>query len=217
MKNKKQLWLFGTFLFIAAFVFITALAANAKPDIEQQIAKPPKDKGNWVGAWAASPRGPLEDGISRRGFHHQTLRQIVHPHMEGSKLRIRLSNTFGKDPVTFDEVHVAVSKQGAKTVPGSDHPVTFDAHNKVTIPPGKAVFSDPVSMHVSGKGELAVSIYVDGDSGPATWHPHSLQNAYISGAGNHTAEAKDAAFSKKVTGWFWLDGIDVKAKPSVKG
>src|SRR4051812_36000764 len=75
---------------------------------------------HWVGAWSASPSDSAHDG-----FGDQTLREIVTPHLGGSSLRLRLSNRFGRDAVTFDAVTVALRDRGAALALGSARPVTF--------------------------------------------------------------------------------------------
>ncbi|MGP4107751.1 SGNH/GDSL hydrolase family protein [Virgibacillus sp. L01] len=173
-------------------------------------------KGEWVGAWTASMQSPGEDGVSHKGFENQTIRLILRPHIDGEKMRIRVSNTFGLDPLTIDEVHVAITKNGSEIIPGTDQKVTFGGDEKVTIPSGEKEFSDPIPLKVNSEKNLAVSVYVKDKTGPATWHPHSMQTTYIS-TGNHVSDSGSSAFKTKEEAWFWLDGVDVVADSSVKG
>jgi lysophospholipase L1-like esterase len=167
----------------------------------------------WVGAWSASPQPPnaVLDAISDRGFADQTLRLIVRPHAGGNWLRLRLSNTFGDRPVTFGRVEVGRRQSGAALHPGSNHPVTFAGHRRVTIPAGATVPSDPVPLQVMAEQDLAVSLFLPGPTGPATWHWDARQTSYISTAGDHTRDAEAVAFATPVTSWFFLDGLDVRA------
>ncbi|PAV27941.1 hypothetical protein CIL05_18890 [Virgibacillus profundi] len=171
---------------------------------------------NWVGAWAASLQAPYEDGLSSEGFEDQTLRFIIQPHIDGKRMRIRLSNVFGTDPLTVDEVHVAVSDNGAETVPGTEKQITFENAKKVTIPPGEKVFSDPLAFEVSSDEALAVSIYVHDKTGPASWHPRSIQTSYIA-SDNQVEETGASAFKTEEEAWFWLDGVDVIPDSPVNG
>jgi lysophospholipase L1-like esterase len=183
-----------------------------KPRISTSTA--PKQESRWIGTWATSPQAPWSD----KGFTNQTVRMIIHPHLDGKKLRIRLSNTFGEKPLTFGKVHVAISNGNGKIVPGTDHQVTFDGSQSVTIPVGQEIKSDPVSLAVKSGQNLVISCYVPGDSGPATWHFNSNQDTYISDEGDHTADIGTSDYpSKTGNGWYWLDGVDVLADPSVKG
>lgn len=167
----------------------------------------------WVGAWSASPQPPnaVLDPISARGVADQTLRLIVRPHAGGAGLRLRLANTFGDRPVTFGRVEVGRRQSGAALIPGSNHPVTFDGQRSVTIPAGAEARSDPVPLRVQAEQDLAVSLFLPGPTGPATWHWDARQTNYISTAGDHTRDTGAAAFATPVTSWFFLDGLDIRA------
>jgi lysophospholipase L1-like esterase len=172
----------------------------------------------WVGAWSASPQPPTAltaNGISQRGFADQTLRLIVHPHAGGSWLRLRLSNTFGGRTVTFGRVEVGRRQSGAALVAGSNHLVTFGGRRSVMIPVGAEALSDPVPLQVKAEQDLAVSLFVRGQTGPATWHWDARQTNYISTAGDHTGDVGGAAFATTVTSWFFLDDVDVRPAPTM--
>jgi hypothetical protein len=44
---------------------------------------------------------------SHRRFNRQTLRQIVHTSVPGSRARIQISNLFGAQPLRIEDVHLA--------------------------------------------------------------------------------------------------------------
>jgi lysophospholipase L1-like esterase len=195
---------------LAAVALLAALAATSP------ASATPTNRAShlrWVGVWSTSPQPPsaVLDGISARGFADQTLRLIVRPHASGDWLRLRLSNTFGDRPVTFGRVEVGRRQSGAALVPGSNHPVTFGGQRSVAIPLGAKARSDPVPLQVKAEHDLAVSLFVPGPTGPATWHWDARQTNYISTAGDHTRDAGAAAFATPVTSWFFLDGLDVRA------
>ncbi|WP_221566667.1 SGNH/GDSL hydrolase family protein [Alkalihalobacillus sp. TS-13] len=205
-----QYFILATGIIIFLSLCIAAFDVDSSNGSEQ-------DKGNWIGAWTASMQQPGEDGVSKQGFEDQTIRMIIKPNMDGKKLRIRMANTFNSDSLTIEEVHVARVKTGAETVSGSDKQVTFEGDQKVTIPAGNRTFSDPIPFNVKSDEKLAVSIYVKEKSGPATWHPRSMQTNYISEPGNHSSNTDDKAFKKKEDAWFWMDGIDVIPDTKVDG
>ncbi|MEC5422551.1 SGNH/GDSL hydrolase family protein [Virgibacillus sp. C22-A2] len=196
-------------------IFIILIIVSIYGDGEWGASTEMPDKDNWVGAWTASMQSPYDEGVSHKGFENQTLRLIIHPQVSGKEMRIRLANTYGSNPLSIEEVHAAVSKNGAEIVPETDQQVTFGGEQKVTIAPGEKEFSDPISFEVNGEDNLAISLYVSGDTGPATWHPHSMQTTYIS-SGNHVSDADNSRFEKEEA-WFWLDGVDVIPDPPVKG
>jgi lysophospholipase L1-like esterase len=73
------------------------------------------------------------------------------------------------------------------------------------------VVSDPVELTVSDLANLAVSIFVSGATGPATWHFDSRQTSYISPPGDFTGITVMPLDPQSPTtqSWFWLAGIDV--------
>src|SRR5262249_16959549 len=58
-------------------------------------------------------------------FTNQTLRQIVHTSLGGSKARVVLSNAYGTAPVTIGAAHIAVRGTQASIQAGSGRPLTF--------------------------------------------------------------------------------------------
>jgi lysophospholipase L1-like esterase len=173
---------------------------------------------NWIGAWSTGLIAPIDTGISCEGFKNVSLRQIVHPHIDGSKIRIKLSNLYGMKAVTFNSVHVALQDIGASIIPLTDRKVTFNSgKSEVTILPGTECWSDPIDLKIADCRNLAISVYIADSSGPATWHPMALQTNYISNPGNHTTNTKADEYIKPVTSWFWLNGVEVVADERVKG
>jgi lysophospholipase L1-like esterase len=173
---------------------------------------------NWIGAWSTSLTAFNETGISYDGFCNTTLRQIIHPLIDGSKARIKLSNFFGIKSVTFNSVHIALQDVGAAIFPGTDRKVTFNfGQSTVTVRPGAEVLSDPVAMPIVAGRNLTVSLYLASSSGPTSWHRLAIQTNYISNPGVHTADINAGEYPKTTTSWFWLAGLEVVADEAVKG
>ncbi len=119
------------------------------------------------GSQAAANQRPTGPIVS---FNNQTLRMIVHTSIGGNRARIQLSNVFGAAPLRIGSAHIALRAKDSAIVPGSDRALTFSGKPSFTIPPGAVVVSDPVSLEVPQRGDLAVSLFVPGDTGPATQH-----------------------------------------------
>jgi lysophospholipase L1-like esterase len=166
---------------------------------------------HWVGTWGTSLHEPDlgVPGLANTGFNNQTLRQIVHTSVGGRQVRIRLS-AFGAKSLVIGAAHIALQLSGLTIVAGSDRTLTFGGKPTITIPAGALVLSDPVNLNVPALGNLAISIFVPENTGPATWHFEARQTSYVSPAGDFTASATmpgaPAAFA-----WFWLAGVDVLA------
>lgn len=169
------------------------------------------DHERWVGTWGSSLHDPDLGipGLANLGFNNQTLRQIVHTSAGGRRVRVRFS-TFGAKGLVIGAAHIALHAGGAAIVPGSDRTLTFGGLTSITIPPGALVLSDPVALDVSALSNLAVSIFVPENTGPATWHFESRQTSYVSPPGDFTASAVLPSVATPVA-WFWLAGVEVAA------
>ena len=160
--------------------------------------------------------------------NNQTLRMILKPDLWGDTMRIRLSNTWGMGPVTFGAVALGLQSFSGATVAGTNTPVMFNGNPSVTLSAGQEIFSDPVKLkwvHMTGPSEtgyvdptvdgrnLAISIYVPGQSGPMTYHSNALQESFLAApdSGDHTMDDGDFAFPFETSSWFFVDEVDVLA------
>ena len=198
--------------------FIAILLLQLLPAIALMADEPHKYRGdndeNWVATWSTTLHQP-DLGIpvlANSGFHNQTLRQIVHATVGGRKVRVRFS-TFGASDLVLGAAHIALAGQGSAVIPGSDRALSFGGKPSIITPPGAPVVSDPVELAVPDLGNLAITIYLPQDTGPATWHFDARQISYISGGGDFTGSTVmplDAAIPTTQS-WFWLAGVDVMA------
>jgi lysophospholipase L1-like esterase len=146
------------------------------------------------------------------GFEQQTLRLLVHPTRGGEAVRIRVCNTFGKQPVEIGEAAIALEAAGAATVRGSAKPIHFAGRASSTVAPGQSVMSDPVSFSFEPDRMLAVSLFLPSSTGPATVHPLATQTSYVSGHGNFVSETSGESFATKISVWPLVCGLEVRAK-----
>jgi lysophospholipase L1-like esterase len=136
------------------------------------------------------------------------VRNIIYTSVGGNSLRVRVSNTFGTAALQVGAVSVGVVLDGAQLVPGTSHTLTFGGKTATTIPAGAQALSDPLTMGVRPLTELAVSVYLPSDTGPATNHSDAQQNNYIA-SGDHTGDAAAAAYATITGSWYFVDGLDV--------
>jgi lysophospholipase L1-like esterase len=181
--------------------------------IGAEASRADEDRANqhWVGTWSNALHQPDlgVPGLANSGFNDQTLRQIVHVSIGGACVRVRLS-AFGASSVVIGSAHIALHAMGASTVPGSDRTLTFSGAPSTTVPAGALVVSDPVELDVPDLSDLAVSIYLPGTTGPATWHFEGLQTSFISPPGDFTS-SRVMPISATTLARFWLAGVEVLA------
>jgi len=163
----------------------------------------------WIGTWAAAPQ-PFMPGRLET-FRNQTLRLILHTSIGGTRLRIRLSNTYGDGPLVIGGAHLARRTAGPDVEPNSDRVVTFDGKPAVTVPKGATIVSDAVQLAVPALSDLAISLYLPGETPAKTNHLLALQRSYVSPeTGDSTGLAKFAA-ARTIRSWPFLTGVEVDA------
>ena len=164
----------------------------------------------WVGAWAAPPSGASGRSGETRD---ETVRVILTPVLGGSRVRVRLSNRFGRRPVTFASATVARRAAGADVVPETLARLTFAGRTSATAAPGEDVVSDPVGLRVRAFEALAVSVHVPHAAGAATEHHAGRQTSYLTpdGAGDHAADPSGDAFTQRTTSRPFVTAVDVTA------
>lgn len=184
---------------VAALLAFTPLSAVAAP-------------AHWVGSWAAAQQLPeAQNALAPAALRDATLRQVVRLSTGGSRIRLRLSNAFGAQPLVIDSVHVAraLSPATARIDPASDKPVTFNGAASVTIPAGASYLSDPVAMTAAPLSVLAVSLHLPDAPDRQTGHPGSRSTSYLA-HGNRSAAA-DLPDAQKVEHWYQLADIEAEA------
>lgn len=163
------------------------LAALASP----MAAAGGADGSKWVTSWHASPQPVWQKDFLLSTqipelLDRQTVREMVRISSGGRRIRIALSNRYGKSPLVFGEVHVAQAGAGSTILEGSDRLLRFGGQPSVTVPPGATVVSDPVDLEVRPLSRLAVSSYFPQPTVPETFHWGEQQIGYIA-AGNATS------------------------------
>ena len=150
---------------------------------------------HWVGTWAAPPQGvwgtdfPVPWNVPRT-LWNQTVRQVAHVSLGGTRVRVIFSNEFGTAPLVIGAAHIARAGDGAAIEAGKDRALTFGGAPSITIPPGAPAISDPVDLDVSALGNVAVSLFLPEVTPVATAHWEGVQTTYISDTGDHTADTE---------------------------
>jgi lysophospholipase L1-like esterase len=193
------------------------------PATEAQRGRP----DHWVGTWATAvvprpqpaPGAAQGRGAAPHNFNNQTLRQVVHVSLGGSRVRVVLSNAFGTAPLAIGGASIALRQKDAAIASDSTRALSFSGAPATTIAAGATAVSDPVSLTVPALADLAIDVYLPGDTAastsPLTTHTAALQTSYVSTTGNH-AGAATFPVSATTQSWFFLSAVDVSA-PATAG
>ncbi|WP_406155226.1 SGNH/GDSL hydrolase family protein [Streptomyces sp. NBC_00882] len=189
----------------ARLLAVTVAAAALQATLAPAAVSPP----DGVITWGTSAY-PIGESAADRGY-----RMVVHTSVGGTDPRIRLSNAFGHQPVTFDSVYAGLQLKDAELVRGTNRPLTFDGFSSVTVEPGATVYSDPLSGRLAAGSNLVVSLHTPDAAGPVTGHWMALQTSYAT-QGDHTAEESGAHWTEGIGSWFYLDAVSVRT-PAATG
>jgi lysophospholipase L1-like esterase len=168
---------------------------------------------HWVGTWGCAPQLVEPGNLPPVPLSGKTLRQFVHISVGGDRLRVRLSNDYGKSAVSINSADVALAGDHNGVVNGNidvstEMPLTFNGAPSVNIPPGETVVSDPLDFDVPALTNLSISIYF-GDVSATTinGHPGSRTTSFIQ-PGN-ALDAASMPTANKAAHWYFITGVDV--------
>src|SRR5579875_2523593 len=185
--------------FLASLLLLPslALAATHKPANTAN--------GHWVGTWSTAPVSTSNSNFSE----DTTLREIVHVSIGGSSVRIVLSNAFGTDTLKIGGANVALVAEGSN-IKGSAVPALFSGQPAVDIPAGAEVVSDPIALPLPALSDLAVTVFLPGQTvSTVTQHGFADQTNYEL-AGNQLTSG-DFAGATTLRSWPFLKAVEVSA------
>jgi len=166
----------------------------------------------WIAAWASAQMEPAGDQVVPADWlEDATLRQVARVGIAGPRLRVRLSNAHGTEPLAIGGATIARSagNETARIDPGSLEVLTFGGNQATVIPAGAEVWSDPVELAVKAGADLAVSLYLPKAPARPTGHPGSRATSYF--APGNQASAETLPTDRTAPRWLILAGIEVFA------
>jgi lysophospholipase L1-like esterase len=151
--------------------------------------------------WTASPQLPSEGftpNWSREGFWRQSLRQVVRLSGGGERVRIRLSNAYGTSALRV----AGASAAGLR--------LAFGGEPGVEIPARGEAVSDGVQLAVGAGESLAVTLYFEAATGPATFHAQAFTTSHR-GEGDLLEDVTGEGFDATSQSWYFLSAVEVDA------
>ncbi|NRQ35876.1 SGNH/GDSL hydrolase family protein [Nonomuraea sp. NN258] len=167
--------------------------------------------GQWVAGFRSAVISPFEQIklAEPRGFRDETVRQTLVLAGGGERIRVRLTNRYGRDPLTIGATRVALRRAEDAIVQETTREVRFGGAGEVVIPPGGEVVSDPVELAVEAGAELALSLHLPDETGLATFSHQPVETAYVARGNQVDAPALPGA--DEVVARFYVSGVDVSA------
>lgn len=168
---------------------------------------------HWVASWQASPQTAwgadfLFPTLVPATLQDQTFRQTARISLGGPRLRVRLSNAYGTQPLRIGAASVAAH---AGVTP---QPLSFDGQPGVSIEPGQERLSDPLAVATDDRQALQISVFVPGPTPVQTFHWEGRQTSWIAPGDQSQTQALSGASS--TTARLFLAGIEVEAAASAR-
>ena len=191
---------------IAVVVFLGATAPFSASHSDAAPAG-----AHWIGTWATAeqPARPAD----AQTFRNRTLRLIVRTSAGGKRLRIKVSNLFGDQPLAIGSAHVARRAGAADIEASSDRMLTFRGAPSTTIPPRSAAISDPIDLDAPPLSDLAISLFFPQTAVATTSHSLALQTSYVAPESVDAAAEARFPVERTIASWPFLAGVDVAASP----
>lgn len=94
---------------------------------------------DWNFSWSLQPAETSSIGITTRGYVQKITAMCS---LEGESIRLEMANECGSAPLCFDSILIGLSGGGKSA------PLTLGGNEKICIPAGERLFSDPAPLAV---------------------------------------------------------------------
>ncbi|WP_309230430.1 SGNH/GDSL hydrolase family protein [Nocardia sp. SYP-A9097] len=191
---------------------VTALAAllAALLVFAGAAAAAPVSGPGWQSVWATATQLPnmsFAPNWAQEGFANQSVRQVIRVSSGGSVLRLRLSNSYGTQPLEVTGATLARTDKGVSVRPDSLRPLTIGANQTFRIAAGTEAVTDPIVLPVAPLDSLTVTLYFAQPTGPATYHAQALGTSFR-GTGDHRADIAGDGFTETSESSYYLAAVE---------
>ncbi|MBQ8503843.1 MAG: Ig-like domain-containing protein [Clostridia bacterium] len=150
-----------------------------------------ENEEKWVCAWGTAPTKIGVDGYQNIAAYmgDVTARVVITPTASGEKLRIKISNKYGDEPLVLTRVTVSKSMGGSKIDTASTKIITFnEGYQGISLAAGEEIYSDPVVFPVTAtQDKIAISMYAESFTEISTMGL-SGADSYLTFGGDKTSE-----------------------------
>jgi lysophospholipase L1-like esterase len=194
---------------------IAALALALVLGQDALAGAPATGPARWITTWYAAPQPGWDSGFALpmnvpASLGQQSVRERLRVSAGGQRIRIVLSNRYGRQPLRVGGVRVALAHDArAANGAGPALPLTFGGQAAVSIAPGADATSDPVALAVSPLARLEVTSYLP-DPTPVTSFHWGAQQTLAIEAGD-TLGAAAAAQADRIGGRLFTAAVLVEA------
>lgn len=163
--------------------------------------------GHWAGTWGTAVQQVEPNNMPPKpGLEGNTIRQIVRVSVGGDKIRLKLSNEYGKSELSIARVEVAEFLDNG-TISSKQVVLKFAKSSQVCVQPGASVVSDAAGFKLKPRMTLAVTIGFTKVPSVVTGHPGSRTTSFLA----EGLQPSDTMFNSavKTDHWYFIQGLEV--------
>ena len=132
----------------------------------------------WKTAWSYLP---INYNTVLGSISNITQRTCFRNNLNGTEIKLKFSNRYGKERLILDDVVLGKKKRG-RTFIGDSTAVTYEGNRRIVLQPGEEYYSDVIHLTVSDQEDLVLSVYVkettDISCVCCTWYAKSWNTRY---------------------------------------
>lgn len=111
----------------------------------------------WTVGWKYLP---IDYGFPLGCLGKVTQRTIFKNNLNGNKIRLKISNKYGKDPLVLEKIIVAAKTFRDNNVENLKA-ITFKGNRKICIEPGVDFYSDEAEWNIEAGKDIVIFIYIE--------------------------------------------------------
>ncbi len=184
---------------LALFVVLVGLLGSA--------ATAASFERSWVGTWATAPIIENRDATTP-DFNRATLRQVVRVSTGGSRVRLKLSNAFGRTALILAAAELALAADGSARSDATAFPLRFNTQPGATIPAGAVLLSDPIDLPMPALADVVITLQIESAPEVITGHPGARATSWWLPTASVPSDGWGQAH--RVDRWYFITGIDVE-------
>ncbi len=201
----------------------TAAAAEPKVD-DKPETKPSKEdnkdsmdvmteKTKWIAAWSTAMLTAGDNETPKNpSLSQNTVRQQIRVSYGGEKLKLVLSNEYGKSDLVIESI--MISKHGKVSKPdtdlGTQKSLTYNGKKKITIPAGKKITTDELDFEFSALEDLTITMKLGSVPSVITSHTASRCTTWVI-KGNHVSDNSYSG-AGEMTSWYFINELQTLAE-----
>lgn len=173
----------------------------------------------WVSTWGTALERCDEtpETMPKLPLAGTTVRQIIRPTTSGSRIRLRLSNEYGKKDLLIGALHIAKQVKADESViyDNTDATITFNGNEEILIPAGEKIITDDIEYDVKALENIAISVYItDAPVDDITGHRGARATTYQM-KGNNVSR-KEFSDYETTTSWFFVSDVSILTEEKAK-